>query len=263
MIGTMIYPRRPTEDCTTWGSVGENGTLRGCSIPNQRKLEETALKIRHLKDIERIIQNTSKVFIGSKMSDSTLYNMQHAINTQIRQIEVSPFEQRLPNVKLSSNEYGVLMGFDDNTSGYTVEHDSDAFLFRVVSPQEQALRKIKSNLTIIIRSRAVYMQFTEPERRAVETLREMISETDFRRFIKYGFICVKGSSGKLYQIPRDYAHIKVWDNGQMIEEICVRIQDNTVPLTDKLIAFKVMIETNEEDFRKLGNIYKMKVAIAA
>jgi len=111
---------------------------------------------------------------------------------------------------------------------------------------------------IIIKSRAQPLyDIKSNEWTAIETLREMVTEMEFRRFLKYGFITVKGKSGNIYQIFRDKAHTKVWQNGKVIEEICVRLRDWMIPRTDNLIAFKIMIETDEEEFRKSGNVYKM------
>jgi len=125
----------------------------------------------------------------------------------------------------------------------------------------ELLIKLKKNLTIIIKSRAKpFSSMTSSESVAIETLREMISETDYRRFLKYQFILVKGLSGDIYQIFRDQAHTKVWRNGKVKEEVCIRIKDFKVPLTDKLIAFKTIIETDENEFRKLGNVYKFAQA---
>jgi hypothetical protein len=87
------------------------------------------------------------------------------------------------------------------------------------------------------------------------TLREMISETDFRKYLKYGFVSVKGKKGRIYQIFRDKSHTKVYEDGKLKEEICVRLSTE-VPYTDNVIAFKTMIETSEELFRSSGNIYK-------
>jgi len=98
------------------------------------------------------------------------------------------------------------------------------------------------------------------ENTAIETLREEITESEFRNYLKRGFINVMGSSGKTYQIFRDKQHIKVWYSGNVIEEICVSIRDYKIPPTDKLIAFKTMIETDETEFKKLGNIYPMTKA---
>lgn len=116
-------------------------------------------------------------------------------------------------------------------------------------------------LTIITKSRVKLLDdTTKEEDRAIETLREMITEAEFRKFVKYGFILVRGQSGDVYQIFRRQTHIKVWRNGQIIEEVCVSIEDRNVPVTDNLIAFKVMIETDENEFKRLGNIYKMQKA---
>ena len=138
------------------------------------------------------------------------------------------------------------------------------YSYPVASKQDMEKARLKSNLIIQIKSRASsiekYPGESEPERRALETLREIISEEEFRRYLRYGFILVKGKSGATYQVFRNASHCKVWLNGQVIEEVCVRIKDEQVPKTDKLIAFKTIIETSEEQFKKLGNVYKMAKA---
>jgi len=117
------------------------------------------------------------------------------------------------------------------------------------------------NLTIHVKSRARPIAgISDAEAKAIETLREMITETEYRKFITHGFILVKGQSGYIYQIFRTNSHTKVWKNGQIVKEICVKIQDRDVPPTDNVIAHKILIETSEEDFEKLGNVYKMTEA---
>lgn len=123
--------------------------------------------------------------------------------------------------------------------------------------------KIRSNLIINIRSRAEAIKgIPENEQIAIQSLREVISESEFRKYVKYGFVLVKGQSGDVYQVFRNRSHTKVWRGGKVIEEICVRINyDVKAPPTDNVIAFKTMIEANEEEFKKMGNVYKMaKVA---
>jgi len=119
------------------------------------------------------------------------------------------------------------------------------------------------NLVILVKSRVrdEYQDFSRmspEESKALDTLREMISEADFRRYLVYGFILVKGQSGKVYQIFRVQHHTKVWEKGKKVEEVCAYIKDHKIPPTDKLIAFKTMIETDEELFRKAGNLYKFQ-----
>jgi len=131
------------------------------------------------------------------------------------------------------------------------------------SPEEIKTRmkkeRLKSNLVIQIKSRAELPRaIPDNERIAMETLREVISETEFRKYIKYGFIMVKGQSGDNYQIFRNRSHTKVWRAGKVIEEVCVRIKyEQGVPPTDNVIAFRTIIQTDELAFKKLGNVYKM------
>jgi hypothetical protein len=122
--------------------------------------------------------------------------------------------------------------------------------------------ELRSNLVIQVKSRSNVSQYpgeAEPERKALETLRETISETEFRKYLRYGFVLVKGQSGKIYQIFKNQSHCKVWLGGKLVEEVCVRIKDKQIPMTDNIIAFKTMIEASEEGFKKLGNVYKMAV----
>jgi hypothetical protein len=87
----------------------------------------------------------------------------------------------------------------------------------------------------------------------------MITEEQYRKYLKFGFILVKGQSGLTYQIFRNESHTKVWKNGKIIKEICVRIKDHNIPLTDNVIAFKTIIEASENQFYKMGNVYKMAI----
>ena len=122
--------------------------------------------------------------------------------------------------------------------------------------------KLKSNLAIVVKSRVeTPVAVSSAEQIAMETLREFISETEFRKYLRYGFVLVKGKSGDTFQIFRNRSHTKVWRNGQVVEEVCVRIhQGENVPPTDNVIAFRSIIQSDEEAFRKLGNVYKMKKA---
>lgn len=122
-------------------------------------------------------------------------------------------------------------------------------------------QQLKDNMTIIVHSRAQPVRIAEKnEMTAIETLREMITEADFRKYMAHGFILVKGESGCVYQIFRSRAHTIVWEKGEVVEEVCVRIKDRKIPPTDNVIAFKILIESSEEDFKKLGNAYNMRQA---
>jgi hypothetical protein len=140
------------------------------------------------------------------------------------------------------------------TDGY----GNDGYNLEKYDPISLKQREIKSQLTIIVKSRAQTLDIIpDNEWVAMQTLREMITETEYRKYIKDGFITVRGKSGKVYQIFRNRSHTKVYFQGELIEEICVRLQ-GLVPPTDSVIAFKTMIEADEESFAILGNRYNMK-----
>jgi hypothetical protein len=125
-------------------------------------------------------------------------------------------------------------------------------------PVEAKRERLRNNLVIAVKSRAnPFGNVSGPELVALETLREMISESDFRKYLKYGFVLVEGASGDTYQIFRDRSHTKVWRGGILLEEICVRIKDSNVPKTDNVIAFMTIVRTDEDAFKALGNRYKM------
>ena len=115
---------------------------------------------------------------------------------------------------------------------------------------------VKANLAILIKNRNQIPEFeSKADRVAAETLREMISERDFRKYLKYGFVIARGQSDRIYQIFNNNQHIKVWKSGKLIEEICVYLKNANIPKTDKIIAFKTAIEADENEFKKLGNVY--------
>jgi hypothetical protein len=140
----------------------------------------------------------------------------------------------------------------------------DASKYYTLSPELSIVDKkrfeIKEQLTIIVSSRAQELRnIPENEWVAMQTLREMITETEYRKYIRDGFISVRGQSGKVYQVFRNRAHTKVFFQGELIEEICVRLK-GMAPPTDHVVAFKTMIEFDEEYFASLGNRYNMRQA---
>lgn len=119
-------------------------------------------------------------------------------------------------------------------------------------------------LEILVRSRHHMMRDVSPQERvALECLREMISEAEYRKYITHGFLLVKGDSGKTYQLYRENSHTKVWLHGKLLESLCVYIQEPGVPPTDNVIAFKTIIETDEEEYRRMANVFDYRHLTAA
>lgn len=89
------------------------------------------------------------------------------------------------------------------------------------------------------------------EIRARETLRRIVGDDRFRRFLKNAFIHVRGKSGKSYQIFTGHGMTNVFENGQQVERLCVVLDGDFAP-TDSLLMRYLLILNSEEEFRKLA-----------
>jgi hypothetical protein len=89
------------------------------------------------------------------------------------------------------------------------------------------------------------------EMRARETLRTVIGEARWRGFLKNGFIQARGKSGRFYQIFPSHHFTKVYENGILIERLCVVLKGN-FPATDSLIVRYLLILNNENEFWRLA-----------
>jgi len=171
----------------------------------------------------------------------TSYELDH-VNSKINaRIVTAP-----SNVKI---DYRVWFQFNDDVA-------SDDLAFHV-------RRTMKANLSVMLQSEVSrYRHHWErtgsaSEEVALNTLREMISEAQYRRYLKYGFVTVAARSGSTYQIFRDRWHTNVWRDGNLVEEVCIRLGGHVeVPPTDQVIGLLTMVSIDEEAFLKAGNRYR-------
>ena len=89
------------------------------------------------------------------------------------------------------------------------------------------------------------------EQRARETLRRVVGDQKFLNFIKNGFISVKAKSGLIYQIFPGGGITHVFNQGDLVDRLCVVLQGNFPP-TDSLIMRYLLILNNEQQFNSLA-----------
>ena len=89
------------------------------------------------------------------------------------------------------------------------------------------------------------------ELRARETLRRVIGEDKYQRLQRDGFVAVRGKDNLNYQIFPGGGFTSVFENGRMIERLCVVMQ-GTFPPTDSIIMRYLMLLNNPAQFRKLA-----------
>ncbi|APU88918.1 hypothetical protein Rctr197k_112 [Virus Rctr197k] len=91
---------------------------------------------------------------------------------------------------------------------------------------------------------------------ALSLLRKMVEPAAFRRYLKDHFVNVRGPSGLVYQIARGRSHIKVWEKGDVVAELCVHLKDwYDKPPTDEVVAKMLIAELDEPDIWRRANVY--------
>lgn len=90
------------------------------------------------------------------------------------------------------------------------------------------------------------------ELRARQTLRRVIGEDHYRSFMKNGFVTVRGKSGRFYQVFPGHDFTRVFENGKVIEDLCVVLTGGYTP-TDALLMRYILLLNDEEHFRSLAN----------
>jgi hypothetical protein len=238
-----------------YNSTYYSNVYRGCSI-QQDAIEATSISAQPISNETGSVTATTAATstIGQSTCNYISYNAVSRWSApwihgdyEIRGIDYGYNDHSTVNTWYNIGSY---INYPCNL--YTIEQKID--------PIVQKRIKIRNNLNIIVNSRAQNLRdIPENEWIAMQTLREMITESAYRKYIRDGFITVQGQSGKIYQIFRNRNHHKVYYKGELFEEICVRLKGD-VPPTDNVIAFKTMIEVDEESFAILGNRYNMRKA---
>ncbi len=93
------------------------------------------------------------------------------------------------------------------------------------------------------------------ENKAQTLLSRVIGFAAFRGYLRKGFVSYRGKSGKIYQIFPGYGETQVWQNGQPVERLCLIFKNSSLPPTDSVIMRLLMLENDEEGFRKLANVH--------
>lgn len=118
-------------------------------------------------------------------------------------------------------------------------------------------RKIKEQLAPTCFSRASRNNFNNcspQELRALSVLKKTLKSDEWVHYLKYGFIEVKGTSHLTYVIHRKNQHVMVYRRkGEKAAEICIYFKN--IPPTDRVLALKIMIECDERDIWRKGNIH--------
>lgn len=128
---------------------------------------------------------------------------------------------------------------------------------------KQTIRDVMKNNLLIKMGRtrkSLKIKVSAPELKARDTLRDVISEREWRRYVTNGFIMVKGNKEQdgtqyFYQIFADTSkRVQVFKGNKHIHNLCIH-SDGVCPPTDHVINMKVLAEMDERELWKGSNVY--------
>lgn len=97
-----------------------------------------------------------------------------------------------------------------------------------------------------------------PEEKARRLLQRLVGFQRYARYIRDGFVTHRGASGRVYQIFPGQTHMRVWFKGQRVEDLCLCIEDYSIPPTDSVVMRLLMLEHSEAEFREQANISRVR-----
>jgi hypothetical protein len=99
-------------------------------------------------------------------------------------------------------------------------------------------------------SEAVYRERQEAEARARRLLERNLSAEQRRTLAKSGFIDVRACGGRVYRLARSGSVARLSEDGKYLTEQYCIVPTVAMPPEDRLLALKLMLETDEEEFLK-------------
>lgn len=162
-------------------------------------------------------------------------------------------------IAYENNKYQYWMDYDTNTKSatgrMTLEWATSDWVaydcrYTLKNPAEKLRDIIRDRqCPYVIGSRKhISPSVDQKELRARDTLQRILGDEKFRRYLRDGFISVRARSGKVYQIFPGHGITRVYENGQMVERLCV-VLSGSFPPTDSLIMRYLLILNDERDFR--------------
>lgn len=160
----------------------------------------------------------------------------------------------------------------DTLTGHWLWEDGvkqDGFARYKLDPMEAKKEEIKRNLeaqaianTLNHHGRAVravhspadFTKVSQSEIIALQLMKSMIPDREWKRYLRYGFVVAQGKSGMVYQILRGQDHVRVFRKGNKVAELCIKVPG--VPPTDEVIARKIMVECDEMRIWHDANIHQ-------
>jgi hypothetical protein len=106
-------------------------------------------------------------------------------------------------------------------------------------------------------SSVTYRSRVASEQRAEVLLRDLLGPGQLHQLRRRGYLDVPSPSrvNRTYRIPRSRDQVRVYEDGRLIERLCVQGVE-PVPTGDVVLMHKLMIEGNEDEYLRLANHFR-------
>ncbi|HZO33032.1 MAG TPA: hypothetical protein VFH48_44380 [Chloroflexota bacterium] len=96
--------------------------------------------------------------------------------------------------------------------------------------------------------------------RAEALLRDVLTPEEYAGLGERGYLEVRSPSQptRIYCVPRGPGRVAIQEGGLLVESLCVAPVD-WLPPSDVILAHKLMIEGNEQEYLRRANRYRLKV----
>jgi hypothetical protein len=217
--------------------------------------------------IESMSSKLYEQYVGTRLTIPTATTSSTA-SYRIHDMSVNGTTLSLDSIKASLNEtladsltatayavpyeHGIRVRWDVGYAAQTTKS--------VEQMAKEAIQKlIRQNLLIKTGRRIpVSVKVSPQELKARETLRDMLSERDWRRYVTNGFIMVRGRElGRYwYQLFANRSErVRIYERGTWVKSLCIHT-DSVCPPTDHVINMKVLIEIDEKEIWSGANTYQ-------
>lgn len=150
----------------------------------------------------------------------------------------------------------VAITYGSTGNYYSIGSHIDSPAIRAEIKKQDFLDKMRRSLSISPRRLGLESPKSPSEMKARDTLRDLISERDWRNYVMNGFLMIQGPSGKRYQVFNDQRRIRVFEGRENTYELCIHT-DRQCPPTDHVLNLKLFIEFDEDSVWKASNATRM------
>ena len=96
--------------------------------------------------------------------------------------------------------------------------------------------------------------------RAEALLRDVLSAEEYTRLGQQGYleVCSPSMPTRIYCVPKGPGRVAIQEDGLLVESLCVAPID-WLPPSDVVLAHKLMIEGDEQEYLRRANRFRLKV----